>query len=202
MNCTKCTSLCASRTKIVQPDTPDFGRPCKLLVIGEAPGSDEDRQGKGFVGRSGKVLHLLLEEHGLRRGYEYGCANIVRCRPPGNRKPTAAEIENCLPYLADTILQAKPKAILLIGGTATTVFLGGGALFHHVDASRKLPVVRFGQFSPAHPVLAEGLAAMEEIIAIPMPHTSPLAWNRKDPNGTRWSIIGREQVERVARLLK
>jgi uracil-DNA glycosylase family 4 len=49
-------------------------------LIGEAPGADEDTQGNGFVGRAGRTLHKLLEEHGLRRGYEYGCANIVRCR--------------------------------------------------------------------------------------------------------------------------
>ncbi|MBN6739608.1 uracil-DNA glycosylase [Acidithiobacillus sp. MC6.1] len=171
-------------------------------MIGEAPGADEDRQGKGFVGRSGRMLHNLLEEQGLRRGTDYGCANILRCRPPGNRKPTAEEIWDCLPNLADTILRARPKVLLLVGGTAVSVFLGGGTLFHQVAASRDFPVLRFGKFSLAHPILAEALAALEEIVAIPMPHTSPLAWNRKSKEGTPWSVIGREQVKRAAQLAK
>ncbi|WP_215844447.1 uracil-DNA glycosylase [Acidithiobacillus montserratensis] len=201
-DCRLCPSLCASRTKIVQPDTPDFGRPCKLLVIGEAPGADEDQQGMGFVGRSGKMLHYLLEEQGLRRGHDYGCANIVRCRPPDNRKPSVEEIGNCLPRLADTILQAHPTVLLLVGGTAAFVFLGGGTLAHQVAASRDFPIVRFGRFSPSHPILAEALAALEDIVAIPMPHTSPLAWNRKSREGTPWSVIGREQVKRAAQWVK
>ncbi|MBU2724793.1 uracil-DNA glycosylase [Acidithiobacillus ferridurans] len=201
-HCARCPSLCASRTQIVQPDTPDFGRPCKLLVIGEAPGADEDREGKGFVGRSGRMLHHLLEEQGLRRGYDYGCANIVRCRPPENRKPTAEEIWNCLPRLADTILQAHPTALLLVGGTAVSVFLGGGTLAHQVAASRGFPAVRFGRFSPSHPILAKTLASLQEIVAIPMPHTSPLAWNRKSKDGTPWSAIGREQVKQAAQWTK
>ncbi|MBU2770092.1 uracil-DNA glycosylase [Acidithiobacillus caldus] len=197
-HCALCPSLCTSRAQVVLPDTPDFGRSCKLLVIGEAPGADEDRQGKGFVGRSGRMLHSLLEEQELQRGHDYGCANIVRCRPPGNRKPTAKEIWNCLPNLADTIVQTHPKVLLLVGGTAVSVFLGGGTLLHQVTASREFPMLRFGNFSPAHPILAEGLAALEDVVAIPMPHTSPLAWNRKSKDGTPWSVIGREQVKRAA----
>ncbi|OFA14957.1 hypothetical protein A4U49_15365 [Acidithiobacillus ferrivorans] len=82
----------------------------------------------GFVGRSGRMLHNLLVEHGLRRGYEYGCANLVRYWPEGNRRPTTDETSNCLPYLAQTILRARPKALLLVGNTASQAFLGRGSL--------------------------------------------------------------------------
>ncbi|WP_206611773.1 uracil-DNA glycosylase [Acidithiobacillus sulfuriphilus] len=127
MICERCPSLWASRTRIVETDLPDFGRPCRILAIGEAPGTDEDAQGRGFVGRAGRGLHNLLKQHGLRRGYDYGCANIVRCRPPDNRKPSAEERANCLPHLAETILMAKPDALLLVGNTAAQTFLGGGS---------------------------------------------------------------------------
>ena len=124
MTCQKCAALCISRTKIVEPDLPEFGRPCRVLVVGEAPGADEDVQGRGFVGLAGRTLHRLLEEHGLDRSYDYGCANIVRCRPPENRRPTEIEIVRCLPYLAETLTKAQPKAVLTVGETATRAITG------------------------------------------------------------------------------
>lgn len=78
----------------------------------------------------------MLEEHGLRRGYDYGCANIVRCRPLGNRKPTPLEIEACLPFLAETILQARPQALLLVGATPTAMICGGGSLAYRIHQLR------------------------------------------------------------------
>lgn len=202
MTCDVCPSLCASRTRIVLADLPESGMAHGLLVIGEAPGADEDIQGIGFSGRSGRTLHSLLGAQGLYRGDDYGCANIVRCRPPENRKPTPEEIGNCLPYLVETILQSRPKVLLLVGGTAASIFLGAGTLFRQVTVSRDVPVARFGQFSLAHPILAANLAELGSIIVIPMPHTSPLAWNRKAPDGAPWAAIGREQVKRAAQLLK
>ncbi|WP_312261253.1 uracil-DNA glycosylase family protein [Candidatus Igneacidithiobacillus taiwanensis] len=89
-DCRQCPVLCQSRTRIVEADPVVGG----LLVIGEAPGADEDWEGRGFVGRAGRTLHALLAQHGMKRGRDYGCANIVRCRPPGNRKPSADEIRN------------------------------------------------------------------------------------------------------------
>ena len=94
-SCTRCP-LAAGRTTVVfgegDPHAP-------LMVVGEGPGRDEDLQGRPFVGRSGQLLERLLqEEMGLERKQVY-IANVVKCRPPGNRDPEPAEIEACMPYL-------------------------------------------------------------------------------------------------------
>ncbi|MBU2793100.1 uracil-DNA glycosylase [Acidithiobacillus thiooxidans] len=205
MTCQKCPSLCASRTQIVEPDLPEFEcasgtsvadrRPCRVLVIGEAPGADEDAQGKGFVGRAGRTLHRLLEEHGLRRGFDYGCANIVRCRPPENRKPTKDEVGNCLSRLSETLVRAKPDALLLVGGTAVSVFCGPGALWGCIqEANRE----EYRTRNPllAHQAVREYLSQYRPLL-VPMPHTSPLAWNRNAPDGRKWAEVGAEQVRRM-----
>ncbi len=191
MNCCKCPEPCSNRTQIVFPDLPIRGDGNTLLVIGEAPGGDEDLQGKGFVGRAGRTLHQLLEEHGLQRGYDYGCANILRCRPPGNRKPTREEIENCLPLLAQTLVHAKPRAILLVGATPTAIFCGPGALSAHIEEGLRGTTT----LTLAHERIR---AEIEGVQLFAMPHTSPLAWNRKAPDGRKWSTIGAAAVERVA----
>ncbi len=199
MNCKKCESLCASRTQIVEPDLPEFGRPCRVLVIGEAPGADEDAQGKGFVGRSGRTLHALLEEHWLRRAFDYGCVNIVRCRPPENRRPSRDEIGNCLPFLAETLERVNPECLLLVGGTATALFYGAGSLAASIrELRRNNGRPRTGL---AHPAL-QGYLRGHAVRLIPMPHTSPLAWNRNAPDGRKWGEVGREQVQIMARMLK
>ncbi len=198
--CTSCELHCA-RKQIVYP-TPC--QPGGLLVIGEAPGADEDEAGEGFVGQSGKVLDALLRKHGLRRGMEYGVANIARCRPPNNRKPTSAEKAACLPHLADSIISIRPKALLLVGGTAISVILGGGSVFVRVQQSRESA---FCDYSFSHAAFAGALKANDPalfragIIAIPTPHTSGLAWNRTAADGRRWSEIGDEQVAMAARYL-
>ncbi|MBU2772441.1 uracil-DNA glycosylase [Acidithiobacillus ferrooxidans] len=198
-NCQRCTALCASRTQIVFPDLPEFGRPCRILVVGEAPGADEDAQGKGFVGRAGRTLHALLEEHGLRRSFDYGCANVVRCRPPENRRPTEIEIGMCLPNLANTIANARPVAVLAVGETATRAITGIRGLSENL---------RFLRYHDHDPVPAEMLCNLEIRASwphgaklFPMPHTSPLAWNRSAPDGRKWSVLGREQVSLLAALL-
>ncbi len=98
---------------------------------------DEDEIGEGFVGQAGRTLDTLLVRHGLERSRDYGVANIVRCRPDGNRKPDKTEIANCLPWLADFLGMARPKVLLLIGSTATEVFLGPGPLHWQIERSRK-----------------------------------------------------------------
>lgn len=177
------------------PDLPIRGDGNTLLVIGEAPGGDEDLQGKGFVGRAGRTLHQLLEEHGLQRGYDYGCANILRCRPPGNRKPTREEIENCLPLLAQTLVHAKPRAILLVGATPTAIFCGPGALSARVEECLR----GAAQLSQAHEGVRDEIAGIR---LFAMPHTSPLAWNRNAPDGRKWSTIGGDIIARAAAFLR
>lgn len=201
MTCTKCPSLCASRTQIVEPDLPDFGRPCRVLVVGEAPGADEDAQGKGFVGRAGRTLHALLEAHGLRRGYDYGCANVVRCRPPDNRRPTRDEIGHCLPNLVEVISKTKPKAVLAVGDTAAQALTENRSDFGLLQKIKYLvenACCPRGLFDSGS-VLDMKWPYGTRLFVIP--HTSPLAWNRNAPDGRKWSEIGEEQVEIMAHAL-
>ncbi len=94
----------------------------KLMFIGEAPGGEEDKQGKPFVGRAGKLLTKLIEAAGYRRE-DFYIANICKCRPPGNRTPTPWEMEKCFPYLKKQIEIIDPKVLCLLGATAGRAFL-------------------------------------------------------------------------------
>lgn len=117
--CVKC-SLGRTRTKFVF----GVGRPdATLMLIGEAPGADEDAQGEPFVGRAGQLLNKILEAIGFRREDVYIC-NILKCRPPENRKPTAEEVEQCLPYLKKQIELIRPVLIVCLGLTAVENLLG------------------------------------------------------------------------------
>lgn len=87
----------------------------QVMFIGEAPGAEEDRQGRPFVGPSGQLLDKILEGGmGLRRDQVY-IANILKCRPPGNRDPYPAEIEQCTPYLEEQIAQIQPRLLIALG---------------------------------------------------------------------------------------
>lgn len=198
--CRLCPDLAASRSCIVAP-TPC--PPCGLLVIGEAPGAEEDEICEGFVGPAGRTLDALLVEHGLERNRDYGVANIVRCRPDGNRRPSRQEMANCLPHLARFLLDARPSVILLVGATAAEVFLGTGPLCRQIERSRLSSVLLA---KDAHPHLQCAIRVLHldsgGVHAIPMPHTSGMAWNRMAPNGRRWSDIGREQVMRAVSCLE
>jgi DNA polymerase len=99
------------------PDAP-------LMLIGEAPGADEDRVGKPFVGRSGQLLDRMLASIGVARGKNAYITNILFWRPPGNRKPTAEETALCLPFVWRHIALVRPKLVVLCGGTATAALLG------------------------------------------------------------------------------
>jgi uracil-DNA glycosylase family 4 len=112
--------LAGSRTHIV------FGMGnanADLMFVGEAPGATEDQQGKPFVGRAGRLLDELLVEIGLSRG-EVFIANILMCRPPGNRDPLPEEIEECTPYLMRKIELIEPKVIATLGNFATKTLTG------------------------------------------------------------------------------
>ena len=94
-----------------------------IMLVGEAPGADEDRQGLPFVGVSGQLLHRMLAAIGLDRGGVY-ITNMLHWRPPGNRKPTTAEITTCQPFIERQIALIEPKILVLLGGTATNHLLG------------------------------------------------------------------------------
>lgn len=97
------------------------------LFVGEGPGADEDAKGEPFVGQAGKLLDNMLAAIKLKRGENVYIANIVKCRPPGNRAPEADEIATCLPYLKQQIALIKPKLIIALGKTAATALLGRDA---------------------------------------------------------------------------
>ena len=110
----KLCGLSGGRNKIV------FGEGDKkadLMFVGEAPGADEDAQGRPFVGRAGKLLTKIIEAMGYQREDVY-IANIIKCRPPENRRPAADEVESCIPFLKKQIASIKPKIIVCLGSTA------------------------------------------------------------------------------------
>lgn len=117
--CLKCP-LGATRTKFVF----GVGNPkATLMLVGEAPGADEDLQGEPFVGRAGQLLNKILDAIRFRREDVYIC-NILKCRPPNNRTPAAGEVEQCLPYLRKQIQLVRPRVILCLGLTAAQNLLG------------------------------------------------------------------------------
>jgi uracil-DNA glycosylase family 4 len=117
--CTGCT-LCHSRKKTVFGTGDPVAR---LLFVGEAPGFDEDRQGEPFVGKAGQLLNDIIKAMGLRREQVY-IANIVKCRPPGNRVPDAAEIGSCSDYLGRQIEILSPEVVVALGTVAAKALLG------------------------------------------------------------------------------
>ena len=94
-----------------------------LMILGEGPGAEEDKQGIPFVGRSGKLLDLLLASFGFREE-DYHICNIVKCRPPGNRVPTRDEAACCRPLLTEQMRIVRPTVYLLMGATAYRYFTG------------------------------------------------------------------------------
>ncbi|MDE2303947.1 MAG: uracil-DNA glycosylase [Gammaproteobacteria bacterium] len=117
--CRRCT-LCESRTRTV------FGvgdRHAAWFVVGEAPGAEEDRQGEPFVGRAGQLLNAMLRAIALDRNQVF-IANVLKCRPPGNRDPQPAEVAECLPYLERQIALVKPRIVLVVGRVAAQSLLG------------------------------------------------------------------------------
>ncbi|MHB1041692.1 MAG: uracil-DNA glycosylase [Eubacteriales bacterium] len=90
----------------------------RLMLIGEGPGADEDRLGRPFVGKAGHLLDQMLASIGLERFQHTYIANVVKCRPPGNRVPTFDEARACLPWLVKQILLVSPRIIILLGSTA------------------------------------------------------------------------------------
>ena len=140
--CTAC-ELHATRTHTV------FGvgnREARLLVIGEAPGADEDQQGEPFVGRAGQLLNEMLFAIGFRREQVY-IANILKCRPPNNRDPLPEEVVSCAPFLQRQIALIQPQAILAVGRIAaqnllqTTTPVGKLRGVTHTYSEAQIPLV-------------------------------------------------------------
>ncbi|MCZ8411509.1 uracil-DNA glycosylase [Achromobacter sp. SIMBA_011] len=144
--CTAC-GLCGGRRHAV---FGHGGQPTRWLVVGEAPGEQEDRQGQPFVGRSGQLLDAMLSAVGMSRERDVFIANVIKCRPPGNRNPKPEEIAACSPYLMRQIALLKPERILVLGRFAAQTLLGTDATIgslrgrvHQMktDEGREIPVV-------------------------------------------------------------
>ncbi|KMQ79902.1 Uracil-DNA glycosylase, family 4 [Candidatus Burkholderia pumila] len=140
-NCEQCR-LCERRTNTV------FGvgdRKADWMLIGEAPGENEDKQGEPFVGQAGKLLDNMLRSLGLSRESNVYIANVIKCRPPGNRNPDLDEIARCVPYLQRQVELIKPKVIVALGRFAAQSLLKNEASISsmrgRVHEYRGVPVV-------------------------------------------------------------
>ena len=162
----------------------------RLLLVGEAPGAEEEACGQPFVGRSGRLLEAMLAAAGLDSEQDLYIANVIKCRPPGNRKPSRTEIEACRPWLERQIALVRPQLVLLVGATALEALLGikGGITklrgqWFHLEASQG-PDQR--KPSPRSPLLLpSGRAA--EIALMPLLHPSYLLRHPSEAEGSpRW----------------
>lgn len=149
VRCTRC-DLSLSRTQVV----PGAGAPgARLLFVGEAPGASEDKKGVPFVGASGQLLNEMLEQVGIDRDDVF-IANVVRCRPPENRNPRAAEIRACAGWLAEQIRLIRPALVATLGRYALQHFLPQGKITQLQGKLQELdydghPLRLFPLFHPA-----------------------------------------------------
>ncbi len=145
LNCRAC-GLCAARKQAV-PGVGDEN--ADWMLIGEGPGAEEDARGEPFVGQAGKLLDAMLAAVDLNRRENVYIANAVKCRPPGNRTPEAAEMAACWPYLQRQIELTRPKLIVLLGKAAVFAVLGEerslasmrGKSWTYRKGDREIPVV-------------------------------------------------------------
>ena len=151
--CVACPELAATRRSVVVGSAPAGAR---ILLVGEAPGAQEDEAGVPFVGKSGQLLDRLLAEAGLQRS-DVAVANVLKCRPPGNRAPRSAEVASCRGWLDRQLDVIAPSIVCTLGLAAMTWFLGRGRTLasvrgqvHEVGRWRVLPTyhpsaaIRFG----------------------------------------------------------
>ena len=150
--CKKCL-LCATQTNLVFGE----GDPnAEILFIGEAPGEKEDKQGRPFVGAAGKLLDALIESVALERKDVY-IANVLKCRPPGNRDPLPDEVKACWPYLEGQVQTLKPKLIVLLGRHSLERFIPGQKIseMHGKPLRKEFPGLGKQVFFPVyHPAAA------------------------------------------------
>jgi uracil-DNA glycosylase family 4 len=165
--CRACPELAQTRTQVVPGEVP---RQARLLLMGEAPGAQEDESGLPFVGRSGQLLDALLADAGLARD-DVAVLNTIKCRPPGNRPPSRTETATCRPWTERQLALAAPQVVVSLGLSATRWFLGPTSLaavrgrLHDVAGGwRVLPTyhpsaaIRFGPQGEPRRLLAEDLA--------------------------------------------
>lgn len=184
--CRRC-GLAATRQQVVV----SRGNPkARLLLVGEAPGAEEEACGQPFVGRSGRLLEAMLAAAGLDSEQDLYIANVIKCRPPGNRKPSRIEIEACRPWLERQIALVRPQLVLLVGATALEALLGirGGITqlrgqWLHLEANQGPDQPPPSPRSPIRwPEQGEGGIAL-----MPLLHPSYLLRNPSESKGSpRW----------------
>jgi DNA polymerase len=176
-SCVACPELAATRTNVVVGTKP--AAQAAVLLVGEAPGATEDETGVPFVGRAGTLLDLLLDEVGMPRA-NVAVANVLKCRPPGNRAPTNIEVANCRGYLAAQIALVDPLVICALGGTASRWFFGKAAKIgqlrgraHDVDGRQVVSTyhpsaaIRFGPAGMPRAALRDDLALVAMLASTP-----------------------------------
>lgn len=136
-SCARCAHLAATRTQVV------FGAgnaDASVMLVGEAPGADEDREGIPFVGRAGRLLTELLAQIGLAREDVF-IANVLKCRPPENRNPTASEIENCSDWLYRQLELVQPVVVVTLGNFATKLLREDQASITRIRGQAEVRVI-------------------------------------------------------------
>jgi uracil-DNA glycosylase len=178
-SCVRCPQLASTRTTVV------FGAgnaDADLMFVGEAPGANEDRQGLPFVGQAGKLLDQLLGEIGLQRD-EVFIANVLKCRPPGNRDPHPAEVDNCQGWLLRQVELVQPRVVCTLGNFATKLLRGdqtGISRVHGRDEVRVIGLRAVRLLPLFHPAAAlytrsmvdtlrSDVARIPELLALPLP---------------------------------
>jgi uracil-DNA glycosylase family 4 len=178
-SCVRCPQLAETRTTVV------FGSgnaDADLMFVGEAPGANEDRQGLPFVGQAGRLLSELLGEVGLERDDVF-ITNVLRCRPPGNRDPHPAEVDNCHGWLLRTVELVQPKVICTLGNFATKLLRGDPAGITRVHGRDEVKVMGLRAvrllplFHPAAALYTRSMldtlradfARIPELLALPAP---------------------------------
>lgn len=140
-----------------------------LMVVGEAPGAEEDRQGKPFVGASGQLLDRMLASIGFDRTTFY-ITNVIPWRPPGNRKPTPQEVGMCLPFIRRHVELVAPKALLMVGG------LSAQSLLDRTEGITRLRGRWFDYASPNLPGPVPAIASFHPAYLLRSPQMKKLAW--------------------------
>jgi DNA polymerase len=166
--CVACPELAAARTNVVVGTRPPAG--ARVLLVGEAPGATEDERGIPFVGKAGQLLDELLESVDMPRA-DVAVVNVLKCRPPKNRKPARIEIANCRGWLGSQLAIVDPVIVVAMGGTAVEWFFGNGAKigglrgrFHDLAGRRVMATyhpsaaIRFGPRGMPRAALRDDLA--------------------------------------------
>jgi uracil-DNA glycosylase family 4 len=178
--CKKCSELVKCRTNVV------FGvgnaEGCKVVIIGEAPGANEDLKGEPFVGKSGQLLNGLLAEIGLKRPEDVYITNTILCRPPENRNPSKEELANCKDRLANHLKILDPKVVIALGNFATKYMLNTKEGITKLKGKEYL--IDFNG---------------KKITVIPMQHPAVLLYNGNSPKKRAEFLADFKIVEKILR---